>query len=612
MNKLLLSCAFFSISFAFAQNSIVSKITSINDILIGSSANGYTSQGFRSALDCNPQINTVTFIHRADPSAGIGNNSGELFFDISKNGGATWNNNHGPLYTNASGNNSARLPNAVIYNPVGNTNPNNAYLTYYTPLSQNNTWFADAFGTGSIGTSLNATQTINTHPYPDGTDLSFPDAMIMTQQGKAFVCDARLSLGNFQSYDGTLQLRHGLWNGINDMNYSTLFLPIPVDHDNNGNANYAGKCGVAFANNGLTGYAWINGHYNFNNLAPDSAYNLGIVKTINGGQTWSNVKYITFNGTGSGTINNLLGGTGNGIYSTWTESDGTVDTNGNLHIVCPIAPLASAFSINIAPGTWGLFDVYTTDGGITWKAQLLDKPQTFEAIFPGTTSFISETNRAQVAKTWNADKLFFGWMDTDTLAFGTYDNLNPDIHLKAYNVNTGLWTATSNVTATLPLTTGECTFLNIAPYVLGTTGTYTVPCTYTKILSLVELPVEHHYLDGIQIMDGNFTITGNPATLNSFIVGLNEIDASEINSINLYPNPATDHASLLIDLKKTAGVIVEVKNILGETIFIKNFGELGFGANLVKLNTRHFANGIYTVCIQVNEKIIAKKLAVYR
>ncbi len=612
MNKLLLTCAFLNLNFAFAQNATLNKTTSINDIVIGSSANAYTSQGFRTALDCNPIVATITFIHRADPSIGSGNNSGELFFDVSKNGGATWSINQGPVYNNVSGNNSARLPNAVIYNPSGNLNPNNSYLTYYAPLNQNNSWFADAFGTGSLGPSLNPTQTINTHPYPDGTDLSFPDAMIITQQGETFVVDARLTAGNFQSYDDTLQLRHGVWNGTNDMNYSTIFLNIPVDDDNNGNANYAGKCGVAFANNGLTGYAWINGHYNFNNLAPDSAYNLGIIKTTDGGQTWGDVHYITFNGTGSGTINNLLGGTGNGIYSTWTESDGTVDINGNLHIVCPIAPLAGSFSINITPGTWGLFDVYTIDGGTNWKAELLDKPETFEAIFPGTTSFISETNRAQVAKTWNGDKLFFGWMDTDTLAFGTYDNLNPDIHLKAFNVNTGLWTMASNATSSLPLTNGECTFLNIAPYVMGATGIYTIPCTYTKILSLAELPVEHHYLDGIQLTDADFTINGNPANLNSFIVGLNEIEISEVNAINLYPNPATDHASLTIDLKKKSRVTVQIKTILGETILIHNLGETENGQKLINLNTTPFTNGIYTISIRIDEKVITKKLAVCR
>ena len=170
----------------------------------------------------------------------------------------------------------------------------------------------------------------------------------------------------------------------------------------------------------------------------------------------------------------------------------------------------------------------------------------------------------------------------------------------------------SNATSSLPLTNGECTFLNIAPYVMGATGIYTIPCTYTKILSLAELPVEHHYLDGIQLTDADFTINGNPANLNSFIVGLNEIEISEVNAINLYPNPATDHASLTIDLKKKSRVTVQIKTILGEMLFINYLGEKEVGQNLVNLNTRHFANGIYTITIQINEKIITKKLAIYR
>src|SRR5437764_15113237 len=100
MNKLFFTLLLFSINFVLAQKAEMNKTNAITDILIGSSENGYTSQGFRTALDCNPQINTITFIHRADPSIGLGNNSGELYFDVSKDGGATWTINQEPLYTN--------------------------------------------------------------------------------------------------------------------------------------------------------------------------------------------------------------------------------------------------------------------------------------------------------------------------------------------------------------------------------------------------------------------------------------------------------------------------------------------------------------------------------
>ncbi|HMR47576.1 MAG TPA: hypothetical protein PKC85_12320, partial [Bacteroidia bacterium] len=59
---------------------------------LGSSANSYTALGGgRSNLIYNPAINTIAFIHRGNPSGGVGTSSGDLFWDISTDGGATWN-----------------------------------------------------------------------------------------------------------------------------------------------------------------------------------------------------------------------------------------------------------------------------------------------------------------------------------------------------------------------------------------------------------------------------------------------------------------------------------------------------------------------------------------
>ncbi len=609
MKNILLFVFIFQLHQAKSQDNTTSKIAVINDVILSTSENAYTVQGFRTALDCNPQINTISFIHRPNAVSGVGNNSGELFFDVSKNGGATWSLNQGPLYNDPAGLTGARFPNGVIYNPNGNTNPNNAFLTYYAPISLGSNWSYDVFGTGNLNTLFSSTQTINTHPYANGTDLTVPDGMIITQQGQTYVFDARLTSGSFSSYDGTLQLRHGVWNGLNDMTYSTEFLSLPVDFDSNGNANYAGKCGVAFAGDGLIGYAWINGHYNYS-LAPDSTYNLGVVKTTNGGLTWSNVRYILFSGTGANTVNNLLGGGGNVSYSTWNESDGVVDKNGNLHIACAIAPQSGAFGINVTPGKWGLFDVYTIDGGATWKAELLEKPETFGGFFPSTTGFITENNRAQVSRTWTGDKLFFGWIDTDTLAFGTNENINPDVHFRAFNINSGLWTNQTNVTSGLTQINGTCTFLNIAPYILSSAGANRIPCTYTKILTNVGATVEHHYLDGIEILDTDFSISGNPANLSSFLVGLDELADETFNTIGIYPNPATNEATMLINLNRSTPVLIEIHNIIGERISQINLGTLPEGQNNISLATRSLDNGIYTITVNSNKSRITKKLLI--
>ena len=86
------------------------------------------------AVDKN--LNTIMFLHRHNSNV-FGGNSGNLRYDISTNGGSTWNNNIGVL--NPVSTNMARYPNAVIYNPAANTNTNNAFIGYMAATTNTNT-----------------------------------------------------------------------------------------------------------------------------------------------------------------------------------------------------------------------------------------------------------------------------------------------------------------------------------------------------------------------------------------------------------------------------------------------------------------------------------------
>src|SRR6187402_755342 len=84
-------------------------------------------------LDANPALNSVTFIHRTDVSLVPGTNGAQYSYDISKNNGATWTSNIGPITNDISIDNSTvngRFPQAVIYNPAGNSITDSAYLVY--------------------------------------------------------------------------------------------------------------------------------------------------------------------------------------------------------------------------------------------------------------------------------------------------------------------------------------------------------------------------------------------------------------------------------------------------------------------------------------------------
>ena len=215
---------------------------------------------------------------------------------------------------------------------------------------------------------------------------------------------------------------------------------------------------------------------------------------------------------------------------------------------------------------WGLFDLYTTDQGTTYKAELLDKPETFSATFTYSAGSATELNRGQASKTWAGDKVFFGWMDTDTLDFpGETTNVHPNILVRAFDVTTGMWTARVNLTRGSDVD-GICTFLNMSPYVLGATGTYTIPCTYTKIVTDIGVSVEHHYVDGLTRSDADFSVASNASNALTTFVGVKELDENVASITNLYPNPTTNTASLVLNLKKNAEVAYDIKNILGQTV----------------------------------------------
>ena len=99
-------------------------LTSIlNSKRIGSAGNLLSIiQGTCNQLDVNDSLNAVTFIHRNDPFLLPGSNVAQYRFDVSKNRGATWTSDLGPITNDASIDNvtvNGRFPQAVIFNPAG-------------------------------------------------------------------------------------------------------------------------------------------------------------------------------------------------------------------------------------------------------------------------------------------------------------------------------------------------------------------------------------------------------------------------------------------------------------------------------------------------------------
>src|SRR5262249_3600769 len=150
-----------------------------------------------------------------------------------------------------------------------------------------------------------------------------------------------------------------------------------------------------------------------NGIYTDSVYYPVVLKTTDGGITWSQPVAISLAGL------DFFFNLGSNLFTLFEHSDVAVDANGELHIAATVFQPAGAWTIWLTPGyaTFGIFDIYSS--GPDWKARKLTFPQTFSASY-GWSGSTRQFNRPQVSIDSSGTKLFFVWAETDTSMFGTY------------------------------------------------------------------------------------------------------------------------------------------------------------------------------------------------
>lgn len=92
---------------------------------------------------------------------------------------------------------------------------------------------------------------------------------------------------------------------------------------------------------------------------------------------------------------------------------------------------------------------------------------------------------------------------------------------------------------------------------------------------------------------------------NSAATSVIEIDLA--NSMNVYPNPFTNNATVEFNLSESAEVSFNVFNMLGEIVHAENMGTLE-GLNLVNFNGSDLENGMYFFHLTANGKTITKRV----
>jgi PKD repeat protein len=486
MKFLLNLTLFFSLSISCFSQCAVSD-------LVGSSSNMFTigiTESNSIAVDNN--INSLIFIHRNNASL-LGGHSGQLRYDISTNGGVNWTSNLGVLNPlSVNGTNAGRYPNVTIYNPVGNTNPNNAYLAYYATTA------AAAFnGTVSGVRKLDGTGNTETYNQPVGTQTLIPRSLCKGAPGTFWAVD--------NVYNGTAvtgyRVLKGVWNGSNDIVWTVNTVITPAFNLAYNGSVQSSDYSIGFDPTGQKGWICAITH-----LTPGPmGYNFYPVfyKTTDGGNTWSGPDQVDIGQFSC--VSNLIspGNTATAVF----DVDLTVDVNGIPHALMCIGNGNNGYAVFFG-NTHHMFDI-TQEHGL-WNAIDLGVVNAGRNTFGTAPNTLIMDMEPQASRTDDGTKVFFTWAGSDAVPVA----LSPNLFGCGFDVVNKNWTPMVNFTSCNPVTSGKILFPKMAENVLNVAGGWELPVIYgeSTVGTDVAQISNFRYLDSLKFTNANFT---NPQCVNA-------------------------------------------------------------------------------------------------
>ena len=594
---------------------------------IGTGANVYSYiNGGRSMVAVNNELNTVTNFHRMGGALDPGGYSGDLGFDVSKDGGMTWenqreiyvciNNAGGEYYTDA-----ARYPNHGLYNPLGNTDPNEAYVTYFCPnLDGSNSpdsWGGYSYGRAKIGDPNDTIRhLLSSH---DEFYQYVPDAFCMTNIGEFWCADMNQdwSTGTV-AYQGNVIMNHGTWND-ETMDWELEQFLIDAETIDNSRPAYAQ---IEFAPDGITGYMAILGDNGEVAASSGLSYFPILFKTTDGGENWSDAMPVALAGEdGIGGVHNYLSDEEIAelfeapvpdreeiAFTTAFDFNLSVDAWGNPQIAV-IVGVTGSDPYSIVSGQLEVsgylpscaFLLSSTDGGESFIGYPLGRTKTFR----GTFVDLTEDNRMQIARNHEGTKMFVTWLDTDLP--GVVDNQQPDIWARGIDIVTH--ELTNNGGEDLPHNVTEFSEAMWQAYyhclgneVFVDGDVFTLPMVYVAFNP--EDPaeeVQYKYIQDFAYTEADFTITGvedDYAQIASFDVAQN------------FPNPATGSTTVTVTLEETTSLSFELFNMMGQSVFEVPAQSYSAGVQPFTFNASELSSGVYFYTVTAGETQVTKKMIV--
>ncbi|MDD4178318.1 MAG: T9SS type A sorting domain-containing protein [Bacteroidales bacterium] len=599
---------------------------------IGTSANAYgVANGGKSNLVVNNDINVISCIHRMGGALDPGGYSGDLGYDISLDGGMTWStmNEIHTAKQNAGGQyflDAARYPHNGIYNPAGNTDPNNAYIAYYAATlgaTNGETWGGLCWGSGNIGDPVDTTYNFINTITATGIYHYVPQGFTVAKDGDFWGLDGNKNwTSGAQVYLGSLILSRGVWNTDImdfDLEINLLEMTGPADA---APADYK----VEFSPDGQIGYVMALMDIGEVPVSSGQSYYPVLFRTEDAGLTWSDAIPVALAGEDGipGILSFLSDAEIGELYdpplpdreqipfTTSFDADITVDQYGNPHIAAIVGVTGStAYSIVSARSAVsgylfaGSFLISSDNMGEegSWTARLMGRPSNFR----GTFGELTEDNRIQVARNAGGTKMFVSWLDTDTTV--STENNAPDIHVRGLDIVNNLMTADAlgnplpvNVTYGSEATFSAF-FFGMANEVFDDElGTYTIPFFYQEMQTDPGLPVQYKYIQDFMFTDADFIIVGIEDHL--------PVAKSSFEVSGCMPNPAAAEAGFTITLPQQASISMAIINITGQTVKSIPGRVMHAGSNSIALDVSDLNSGIYFFTVSDGANSITKKMVI--
>lgn len=456
---------------------------------LGSSANMLTkTKGNGNTVVADKDLNTVVFIHRNNPNS-FGGSSGHLRYDLSTDGGATWTNNLGPV--NPALTKQARYPNVTIYNPTGNTNPNNAYLGYLAPaINTSGGWSGVVSGVRQ----LSGTGNTESYSQPAATNQVVA-SLVKGAPGVFWATDYTF---NGTQFTGGILIYKGVWTGSNISWTLKQQLNPSYNLSSTGNPRL-GEASIAFDPTGMKGWMCVTAH--LSSASTHFRYLPVFYKTTDGGNTWSGPILVDISQFSCISAN--LATTAGIFYA----NDLTVDIYGHPHLLITLGASDSNYGIN--NNQWHhMFDITQQHGVFTAYdiANVLAEVSTF---FPGSNnSIVYQTTHPQVSRSADGTKVFFSWTDNSGYAQAN-PNMSPQFFARGFDAVQNKWTQARDFTSCNSTTSGWIFFPHMAAETLEPSpGVYKLAVVYSLLgNSDPDDVATFKFLDNATFSNQDFTIS---------------------------------------------------------------------------------------------------------